>query len=164
MTSVGVDLPALAARVGARLVERGETVALCETAAGGLASAALLAVPGASAYFVGGAVAYSRASRHALLDLRGADVEGLRPMSDEMGLVFAERARTRMGAGWGVAELGIAGPAGSPYGGPAGIAIIAVSGPVELARRVETGTNDRAGNMQRFAAAMLEVLEEALGA
>lgn len=161
--SGGADIDALAARVAARLTERGETVALCETAAGGLASAALLSVPGASAFFVGGAVAYSRKSRHALLDLRGADVEGLEPMSEEMGLVFAARTRERMGASWGLAELGIAGPAGSPYGGPAGVALVAVDGPRPLARRVETGSADRLANMRAFAAAMLEVLADALG-
>lgn len=158
----GGDIDVLAAGIAARLIERGETVALCETAAGGLASAALLAVPGASAYFVGGAVAYSRTSRHALLDLRGADVAGLEPMSEEMGLVFARRTRERMAASWGLAELGIAGPAGSPYGGPAGVALVAVDGPRPLARRIETGSVDRAANMRAFAAAMLEVLAEAL--
>ena len=147
----------LAERLAERLIARGETIALVETASGGLASAALLAVPGASAYFVGSAVAYSRKSRHALLSLSGSDVAGLEPMSDGMGIAFARRARTRMEADWGLAELGIAGPAGSPYGGPAGVALVAASGPVDLARRIETGSADRPGNMQRFAEALLEL-------
>lgn len=162
MSAGGEPLDDVAARVAADLARRGETVALCETASGGLASAALLGLPGASAWFVGGAVAYSRASRHALLDLRGDDVTGLRPMSDEMVLVFAERTRERMGATWGVAELGIAGPAPSPYGGPAGVALVAVSGPERLARRVETGSADRAANMRAFARAALELLGDVL--
>ena len=154
-------LMTLAERLAERLIARGETIALAETSSGGLASAALLAVPGASAYFVGGAVAYSRKSRHALLSLSGADVAGLEPMSDGMGIAFARRARTHMEADWGLAELGIAGPAGSPYGGPAGVALVAVSGPVDLARRIETGSADRPGNMQRFALALLELALEA---
>ena len=88
-------LTKLAERLAERLIARGETIALVETASGGLASAALLAVPGASAYFVGSAVAYSRKSRHALLSLSGSDVAGLEPMSDGMGIAFARRARTR---------------------------------------------------------------------
>ena len=110
----GSALTELAERLAERLIARGETIALVETTSGGLASAALLAVPGASAYFVGSAVAYSRKSRHALLSLSGSDVAGLEPMSEGMGIAFARRARTRMAADWGLAELGIAGPAGSP--------------------------------------------------
>ena len=152
-----------AERAAHALARRGETVALCETASGGLASAALLAIPGASAWFVGGAVAYSRASRHGLLDLHGDDVMGLRPMSDEMVLAFAERTRDRMGATWGLAELGIAGPAPSPYGGPAGVAVVAASGPERMARRIETGRADREANMGAFATGALELLADLLG-
>ena len=160
--SLDARIEAVGERVAAKLIARGETLALCETAAGGLASAALLAVPGASSFFVGSAVAYSRKSRRALLDLRGVDVEGFRPMSEEMGLAFAARTRERMEAHWGLAELGIAGPSGSPYGGPAGVALLAVDGPVRRARRIETGSADRSANMLAFAVALLELLEEAL--
>ena len=55
----------LAEKIAARLIERKETVAVAEGSAGGLISAALLAVPGASAYFVGGAVVYTGAARGA---------------------------------------------------------------------------------------------------
>lgn len=140
----------------------GQTLGLCETASGGLMSAAMLARPGASRCFVGGAVAYSRASRHALLDLHGEQVRDLAPMSPEMALAFARRTRERLGSDWGVAELGIAGPGPSPYGGPSGVAILAVSGPVDLTRRIETGHDDRAANMRAFAAAGLALLAEAL--
>ena len=158
----GLGVESAALDVAAALRRRGETVAVCETAAGGLISAALLGLPGASAFFIGGAVAYSRASRHGLLDLHAEDVQGLTPMSKEMGAVFAERTRTRLGADWGLAELGIAGPGPSPYGGPSGVALLAVTGPVCIARLLETGHDDRGVNMQAFAAAALMLLAEAV--
>ena len=63
------ELEDIAVRIAGRLIERGETVAVAESSAGGLISAALLAVPGASKYFVGGAVVYTRAARKQLLGL-----------------------------------------------------------------------------------------------
>jgi PncC family amidohydrolase len=157
-------LGTLARRVAGRLIARGETVALCETATGGLASAALLAVPGTSACFVGGVLAYSRRSRRALLGLEARDVAGLEPLSEDMARVFAARCRARLAADWGLAELGIAGPTPSPYGGPAGVAALAVAGPVGRTRRLETGHADRARNMRAFAEALLALLCDALDA
>lgn len=153
-----------APEIARRLADAGHTLALCETATGGLMSAALLAVPGASAWYLGSALAYSRTSRHALLDLHAEDVRGLEPLSDRMVQVFADRVRARLGTDWGLAELGIAGPAPSPYGGPAGVAVLAVTGPVTLFRRIETGSADRAANMQAFADAGLTLLNQALTA
>jgi|AntRauTorckE6833_2_1112554.scaffolds.fasta_scaffold82569_2 PncC family amidohydrolase len=152
----------LAEAIGTRLTQRGERLAVNETAAGGLISAALLAVPGASAWFRGGAVTYDRDSRRQLLGLDADDVRGLAPMSPEMAAVFADRVRERLDTAWGLAELGIAGPAGSPYGGPAGVAVLAVSGPVARSGRLETGHADREANMQTFADAALELLLDAL--
>lgn len=156
------DSVALADLIAIRLRATDRTVALCETSAGGLMSAALLAVPGASAFLVGSAIAYSRGSRRALLDLGAEDVEGLEHMSEAMALAFARRTRARLQSDWGVAELGIAGPAPSPYGGPAGVAVLAVSGPIAISRRIETGSSDRAANMRAFASAGLALLLEAI--
>ncbi|MDZ7825839.1 MAG: CinA family protein [Gammaproteobacteria bacterium] len=152
----------LAEAIGARLTQRGERLAVNETAAGGLISAALLAVPGASAWFRGSAVTYDRDSRRQLLGLDAQAVRGLAPMSPEMATVFADRTRERLETDWAVAELGIAGPTGSPYGGPAGVAVLAVSGPVVRSGRLETGHADREANMQAFADAALELLFDAL--
>jgi PncC family amidohydrolase len=157
-------LEELARGVAGRLIARGETLALCETASGGLASAALLAVPGTSACFVGGVLAYARRSRRVLLGLEASDVAGLEPSSEAMARVFAARCRTRLAVDWGLAELGIAGPTPSPYGGPAGVAALAVDGPVLRARRVETGHAHRARNMRAFAEALLALLADALDA
>jgi PncC family amidohydrolase len=144
--------------VARALEARGETLAVCETAAGGRIAAACLERPGASAWFVGGAVAYSRSARRGLLGLDGDAVRGLEPMSEAMILAFARATRERLGSDWAVAELGIAGPSPSPYGGPAGEAVIAVAGPLERATRVRTGTADRAANMAAFAAAALDLV------
>lgn len=146
------------------LLERQETVAVAESSSGGLISASLLAVAGASGYYRGGSVVYTLPSRRAFLDIPSDRVEGLRPLTAEMAAVFAEAGRAKLDATWGIAELGAAGPTGSRYGHDAGTTAIAVNGPVSLARVIETGSADREQNMAAFAAAALELLLEALKA
>ena len=90
------------------LKQRGETVAVAETSTGGLISSALLAVPGASAYYKGGSVIYTLESRKQLLGIGRSQVEGLEPMTEAMALRFAEVARAQLKATWSIAELGIA--------------------------------------------------------
>lgn len=144
----------IAAAAGARLKARGETIAVAESSAGGLISAALLAVPGASAYFLGGAVAYTLPSR---LDLLGMAREEIIRSSEQSALFLARAARARLNATWGLAETGAAGPTG-----PAGRAFIAVSGPVEIALSIETGLPDRVDNMRAFSREALALLDRAL--
>jgi nicotinamide-nucleotide amidase len=153
----------LAARVGARLKARSETVAIAESSSGGLISAALLAVPGASAYYLGGAVVYTAKARMVLMDLPREAVVGMRSASEPYALLLARTARERFGATWGLSETGAAGPTGNPYGDAAGHTCVALSGPVEMAFTVETGEADRWGNMEAFAAAALRLLETATG-
>ncbi|MBV8683458.1 MAG: CinA family protein, partial [Caulobacteraceae bacterium] len=117
-----------AALVAARLVERRETVAVAESSAGGLVSAALLAVPGASAYFVGGAVVYTGKARMSLLGLTREAVAGVRSASEPYALILARTVRENHGSAWGLAETGAAGPTGNGYGDPAGHTCLAVSG------------------------------------
>lgn len=156
------ELTALAESVGAALKERGETVTVAESACGGLISAALLAVPGASAYYAGGTVIYTYPSRRAFLGMTSADVEGLEPMTEAMASRFATLARQKLDADWSLVELGIAGPTGSRYGIGAGNAVVGIDGRTSVARLVTTGTNDRAANMDLFARAALELLAENL--
>lgn len=144
------------------LTAQGETLCVAESSAGGLISAALLAVPGASAYFLGGAVVYTRASRQTLLDMSIEQLKSAPPGSEAAALVLAQAARQRFGAIWAIAETGATGPTGSRYGYGAGHAAIAVAGPVERTRILETGSADRAGNMRVFAATALDLLEQAL--
>ena len=156
------DLLPAAQRIGARLKTRGETVAVFESSTGGLVAAALLAVPGASAYFLGGGVIYTRQSRAALAGITEAQMQGLRPSTEPYARLLAERARDAVGADWGVGESGAAGPAGNRYGDDPGHSCIAVAGASAMAATLEMGSADRVANMRRFAAEALALLERAL--
>jgi nicotinamide-nucleotide amidase len=152
------DLDPLAEKIAALLKQRGETLAIAESSAGGLVSAALLAVPGASAFFLGGAVVYTRLSRRVLLAIPDAALAGMRPATEPYALLLARSARERFEAGWGLAETGATGPTGNRYGDAAGHACLAVSGPRERTATLETGHGDRLANMHAFTGAALELL------
>jgi PncC family amidohydrolase len=156
------ELADLAARVGARLKERGETIAVADGSAGGLISAALLSVAGASAYFVGGGVLYTGRSKQVFLDLTPEAASNPRSSTEPHTLMLAQRIRERLEATWGLAETGAAGPTGNRYGDLAGHACLAYAGPSERATTIETASSDRAANMDRFACAALALLLEAL--
>ncbi|MCU0891493.1 MAG: CinA family protein [Sandarakinorhabdus sp.] len=153
---------ATAARVGAQLKARGHTVAVAESAAGGLISAALLSVAGASAWYLGGAVVYTPRARHRLLGLRREDVRGFMSATEPFALLMAETIRKQHSTSWGIGETGAAGPNGNPYGHAAGHDVVAVSGPVQAARTIATGSSERQANMVAFAVAALELLSEQL--
>jgi PncC family amidohydrolase len=157
------SLAPFAEAIAERLKARGETVGVAESSSGGLISAALLAVPGASAYFLGGAVVYTGKARMALMGLKREDVAGMRSSSEPYAQLLARTARENLGATWGLSETGAAGPTGNPYGDAAGHSCLAISGPVDMAVTLETGSPDRAANMQAFAKAALELLLAALG-
>jgi nicotinamide-nucleotide amidase len=144
------------------LKARKQTLAVAESSSGGLISAALLAVPGASAYFLGGAVVYTGKARMSLMGLTREAVAGMRSSSEPYARLLARTARENLGATWGLSETGAAGPTGNPYGDAAGHTCLAVSGPVETAFTLETGVPDRAANMDAFALAALELLAKAL--
>jgi len=157
------ELGTMAASLGALLKERKETVAVAESSAGGLISAALLAVPGASAYFLGGGVIYTQGARRALLRVPDEAVSGVRSSTEAYALIKARAIRQLMGTTWGLAETGATGPTGNRYGDKAGHACIAVVGPsVERAITLETGDGDREKNMWAFARAALALLEQSL--
>lgn len=156
------ELHSLADRVGALLKSRKETVAVAESSAGGLISAALLAVSGASAYFLGGGVIYTHAARRALLRVPDEALAGIRSSSEPYARLKARAVRELVGATWGLSETGAAGPTGNRYGDAAGHACLAVAGPVERVITLETGATDREANMRRFARAALELLEGCL--
>jgi PncC family amidohydrolase len=160
---IGMDeLLPLAERVSERLKARHETIAIAESSSGGLLSAVLLAMPGASAYFLGGAVVYTAKARVLLMDLPRSAVSGMRSASEPYALLLARTARERFSATWGLSETGAAGPAGNPYGDAAGHSCIALCGPTERAITLETAQSDRVGNMRAFTKAALELLSEAL--
>lgn len=150
----------LAETIAQRLIARCETIAVAESSTGGLIAAALLAVPGASAYFLGGAVVYTKSSRAALLAIGDADMQGLRAATEAYALLIARRMQERHGAVWGIGETGASGPTGNRYGDPAGHTCIAVTGPAERAITLRTGSADRQANMEAFARRALELLVE----
>lgn len=156
------ELLSLGARVGDRLVERHETVAVAEGSCGGLVSAALLARPGASAFYLGGGVIYTRRAVENLIDGTVERPSRLRGASEPFATYLAESICLRLGATWAVGEGGAAGPSGNPYGDPAGHVWVAVHGPAPATRHVLTGDSDRARNMVAFATIALELLEECL--
>jgi PncC family amidohydrolase len=154
----------LAEKIAGVLIARYETIAVAESSTGGLIAAALLSVPGASAYFLGGAVVYTKAARAALLGIGDADMQGLRPSTEPYAQMNARRVRERHGATWGLGETGATGPTGNRYGDAAGHTCIAVAGPIERAVTLETGSADRRANMDAFAKRALELLYEVISA
>ena len=151
-----------AARVASLLKARADTIAIAESSAGGLVSASLLAVPGASEYFVGGGVVYTRKALLAMTSCGEDALRNFKPGSEASCLARARIIREHLGTRWGLAESGAAGPTGSRYGYPAGYSCVAVSGPVDAARIVQTGRGDRVSNMYAFAAAALELMAATL--
>jgi nicotinamide-nucleotide amidase len=154
----------IAEKIAARLIARSETIAIAESSTGGLVAAALLAIPGASAYFIGGAVVYTKASRAALLGIGDADMQGLRPATEPYSLLIARRVRERHGANWGLGETGASGPSGNRYGDPAGHTCVAIAGPIERALTLQTGSPDRLANMDVFTKRALELLADVVSA
>lgn len=156
------QLTALAESAARQLRERRETIAVAESSAGGLISAALLSIPGASRYFVGGTVTYTRAAHQAYLAGAVAVPDGLRGETEEYALYLAHAAAAKLATTWAIGESGAAGPTGSPYGDPAGHVWVAVTGAADSTRHLLTGSEDRAANMVAFAVAALGLLNECL--
>ena len=154
------DLSSLAAPVGAILKQTQQTVAVSESSCGGLISATLVAIPGASAYYVGGAVVYTRAGQKGLLQVPDQAMDGIRASSEPYALLNARTVRESLGTTWALSETGASGPTGNRYGDSYGHACIAVAGPVERAITLETGDPDREANMWVFAKAALDLLEQ----
>ena len=157
----------IAAEIGERLKARGQTVAISESSAGGLISAALLAQAGASAFYRGGGVIYTPQAFRGLMGLGRADIEGMRSSTEPYARVLARTIRGKLDADWGLCETGASGPSGNGYGDAAGHTCVALvgedeTGPLEISRTLETGLSDREENMRRFAHEALELLHNAL--
>jgi len=152
------ELVTIAEKIAARLIERHETIAVAESSTGGLISAALLAVPGASAYFLGGGVIYTRDARRILMDIPDEAMKGIRSASQPYARLLAGQIRKRFATNWGLSETGATGPTGNRYGDAAGHSCIGVAGDDQLAMTIETGSSDRVANMHVFAEAALNFL------
>jgi PncC family amidohydrolase len=157
------ELIAIAEQVAAKLVARKQTIAVAESSTGGLLSASLLSVPGASAYFLGGAVVYTRAARGLLMDIPDEAMKGIRSASEPYAKLLAETVRRRFATDWGLSETGATGPTGNRYGDAAGHSCIAVAGAATDVITLETGKSDRQANMHEFAKTALGLLLKNLG-
>ena len=156
------DLNSMASSVGALLKDTQQTVAVTESSCGGLISASLVAVPGASAYYRGGAVVYTRVAQQGLLRVPDEAMADIRASSEPYALLNARTVCENLGTTWALSETGASGPTGNRYGDSAGHACIAVSGPVERAITLETGDADREANMWVFTRAALDLLEQCI--
>ena len=156
------DLLPRAERISRLLNQRGDTIVVAESSTGGLVSAALLAMPGASAYFLGGAIVYTQTARKVLIDLADISALGLLAATEPYARLLAQTARERFASTWALAESGATGPMGNRYGDAPGHCCLAVTGPVERALTLETGDRDRVANMRVFSAAALDLLAQAL--
>jgi PncC family amidohydrolase len=150
------DLVPIAKAIAAKLIERRQTIAVAESSTGGLISAALLAVPGASAYFLGSAVVYTRDARRTLMDIPDEAMKGIRSASEPYAKLLASRIRQRFSCDWALSETGATGPTGNRYGDAAGHSCMGIAGSSEpIAMTLETGSADRLQNMQVFASTAL---------
>jgi nicotinamide-nucleotide amidase len=152
------DLVAIGEKIAAKLIERRQTISVAESSTGGLISAALLAVPGASAYFLGGGVIYTRDARRILMDIPDEAMKGIRSASEPYARLLASQIRQRFSTDWGLSETGATGPTGNRYGDAAGHSCMAVAGPQPQVITLETGSNDRLANMRVFASTALNLL------
>jgi nicotinamide-nucleotide amidase len=162
METIMQDLVTRATQLAALLKQRGETIGVAESSTGGMISAALLAVPGASAYFIGGAVVYTKAARRSLLGISDDAMAGMRPSTEAYALLVARTARERFATTWAIGETGATGPTGNSYGDAAGHSCIAITGATERAITLETGSADRFANMSAFTAAALDLMMQVL--
>ncbi len=152
----------IAGAIAERLIARKETIAVGESSTGGLISAALLSVPGASAYFYGGAVVYTRRARRALLQIPNEAVADIRSASEPYAALVARTVRAQHRTTWGLSETGATGPSGNRYGDAAGHCCISLAGPMARTLTIETGNTDRRGNMFSFAERALNEMLKAL--
>jgi len=156
------NLIARAEPVAVLLRQRQQTIAIAESSTGGLIAAALLAIPGASAYFLGGAVVYTKQARSALLELGESALDGFRPSTERYASLLANTVKTRFSADWGFGESGATGPAGNRYGDAAGHSCMAIAGHANSSITIETGHGERYDNMLAFATAALDLMEGVL--
>src|SRR5258706_16116190 len=154
------DLVPIAEKIAAILIERRQTIAVAESSTGGLIAASLLAVPGASAYFLGGAVVYTRDARRILMDIPDDAMKGIRSASEPYAKLLASQIRHRFSTDWGLSETGATGPTGNRYGDDAGHSCMAVAGLEQSAITLETRSADPLANKHRFAGTGANLLLE----
>ncbi|MDP3551535.1 MAG: CinA family protein [Novosphingobium sp.] len=157
-------LAAIAAEAGTLLKARKQTIAVVDGSTGGLISASLLAIPGASAFYLGGGVIYTLKGRRIVLGHEPGSLRGFTSATEGYALAQARLIRERYGADWGIAETGASGGSAHPLGVASGTSAIGVVGPegFEASTLVVTESNDRLENMQMFTQGALLLLRDTL--
>jgi PncC family amidohydrolase len=150
----------LAARLGARCVTRGLTVATAESCTGGLVAHLITEVPGSSAYLRGGIVAYADDVKRAALGVPPEVLAAHGAVSAQVALAMADGVRHALGTDLGVAVTGIAGPDGGSDAKPVGLVYVAVAGLGSPVVRRFLWQGDRTANKRSSAEAALEMLLE----
>ena len=159
---LNAEQEALVREVASLLTAHQETIAVAESTTGGLLSAALLWVPGASRYYGGGGVTYTLNSRTALAGVPAEMYANYQGTTPEMLAALAEAMRVRLGTTWCIAESGLAGPTSGRSGAPPGRTTMSVAGPLARTEVTETGLADREANMVEFATRTLRFLRNTL--
>lgn len=155
----------LVTEISAILKRRGETIAVCEAACGGLISSYLVSVPGASEWFYGGTMVYSLKSRLKLSGWDSQDIDTYTGPSTNVALRLARNLRLELGATWTLSETGYASQsplavANDPEAAnKTGTVYFGISGPDrDLSKVYATGSTERCQNMQAFALQGLKFL------
>ncbi len=154
----GVEDEDLAGWVLTELRTRGERLAVAESCTGGLIGARLTAVPGASAVFVGGVVAYANDVKRRELDVSQATIDAYGAVSDEVVREMVEGVARRFGSEAAVAVTGIAGPAGGSAEKPVGTVWMAARYRSDIATLRRRLPGDRAEIRERAAQGALDLL------
>ncbi len=162
MSFVTVEQMNLVKDIAAILTAAHETLSVAESSAGGLISACLLSIPGASSFFVGSSVLYSYRIREEIVGMGKEEHRIYGGSTPELILEVALRFRERIGTDWVIGEGGAAGPSKSPYGHNAGYTALAIAGPISRAKSIETGRSDRIENMAEFSTALLSFFLDVL--
>lgn len=153
-----MDAPTLEVRIGEILHQRRLTLALAESCTGGLVSHRITNVPGSSAYFLGGIIAYSYDAKERLLDVRHATLYDTGAVSEQTAIEMAAGARRTFNASITVSVTGIAGPGGGLPGKPVGLTYIGLSTQFVTFARKYLWNGDREANKAQSAEAALQLL------
>lgn len=146
------------ARLAKALLRRYWTVALAESCTGGLVGHRITQIPGSSAYFSGGIVAYSNRAKLALLGVQPKTIEQYGAVSQETAMEMAQGARRVFSADVGLSVTGIAGPGGDSSEKPVGLTWIALSTPAGACSECHQWRGDRSTNKRQSAQAALNLL------
>ena len=141
---------------------RGEHVSFAESLTGGLVTARLVSVPGASNVLDEAHVTYADAAKRRILGVRQQTLDNYTAVSAQCAREMAEGARRISGASWGVSTTGYAGPDGGADGTPVGTVYVAVAGAEGTQVQACRFTGDRASIRAQAATRALELLRQAL--